>query len=185
MELNPLLDRCKTGDNLAWEVLVREYQSKVYGLAYQYAGNPEDARDLCQEVFVKIYRNLSRVPDEKKFSPWLIRITRNTCVDYLRRKKVRPPASDLLASELRSLADRNPNPEQDYSRKKKRRIIQKALEMLSYLNREIIILKEIQGFSMEEISELLKVPLGTIKSRSHRARLDLAEKVIAITGKTE
>jgi RNA polymerase sigma-70 factor (ECF subfamily) len=185
MELNLLLDRCRSGDNLAWEALVREYQSKVYGLAYHYAGNPEDARDLCQEVFIKIYRNLKRIPDEKKFSPWLIRITRNACVDFLRRKNVRPPSSDLVASEMRSLSDQSPNPEQAYSRKSRKRIIERALNMLSHLNREIIILKEIQGFSMEEISELLKVPLGTIKSRSHRARLDLAEKVMAITGKAD
>lgn len=185
MELNRLLDRCRMGDDLAWEVLVRQYQSKIYGLAFHYSGNPEDARDICQEVFVKIYRSLDRLPDTAGFTPWLIRITRNTCIDSLRRMRVRPPGSDLPVTELRYISDSSPDPEKAYSEKSKGKIIRKALDMLSQLNREIIILKEIQGFSLEEISELLQVPLGTVKSRSHRARLDLAEKLLLIGGRCE
>jgi RNA polymerase sigma-70 factor (ECF subfamily) len=185
MDLSQLLDRCRSGDDLAWEGLVRQYQSKVFGLAYHYCGNPEDARDLTQDVFVRMYQHLDSLPDAPFFVPWLIRITRNSSIDFLRRQKARPPASDLPAEEMRNLTDRRLNPEEVYLGKSKKTIIQKALKMLSFLNREIIILKDIQGFSIEEISELLDVPLGTIKSRSHRARLDLAQKVMAITTRAE
>jgi RNA polymerase sigma-70 factor (ECF subfamily) len=181
MELGELLKRCKAGDELAWEALVRQFQARIYSLAYHYAGNPEDARDLAQETFIRVYRNLPLCQDASLFVPWLIRITRNLCVDFLRRKAARPPASDLPADELLDLADHSATPEEQGISANRKNLLQRALQQLTSLNREIIILKEIQGMALEQISALLKVPLGTIKSRSNRARLELAEKVLALS----
>jgi RNA polymerase sigma-70 factor, ECF subfamily len=177
MDLRKLLERCRSGDELAWEALVRLFQARLYGIAYHYVGNSEDARDLAQESFIKIYQNLAICPDEAGFLPWIIRITRNTCIDHLRRKESRPPAQDIEADDLLSLRAPDRDPSQVYAADSRKRLIHHALRQLSALNREIILLKDIQGLPFEEIAAMLNVPLGTVKSRSNRARLELAHKL--------
>jgi RNA polymerase sigma-70 factor (ECF subfamily) len=179
MDLDSILRRCRLGDELAWEALVRQFQSRVYGVAFHYLGDAEEARDLAQEVFVRIYRNIAASPGAAAFVPWLIRISRNACIDHLRRKKARPPAQDIPSSEMSSLSSGQPNPEEQWSADARKGLLNRALRSLSRLNREIIVLKEIQGLSIEEISSLLSVPAGTVKSRSHRARIELAQKLVA------
>lgn len=179
MELPELLRRCRAGDNLAWESLVRQYQGRVFGLALHYVFNPDDARDVAQEVFVKIYRNLRRCPDEGHFLPWLLTVARNASLDHLRRRKARPESLDV--ADLQSLSDDSFDPETQLVMKSKRGLFYRALTRLSELSREMILLKEIQGLSLEEVSSMLNVPLGTVKSRSHRARLELAESYLAVS----
>lgn len=181
MELGELINRCKSGEELAWEALVRQFQAKVFAMAYHYAGNPEDARDLAQEAFVRIYRNLHLCQDACMFVPWMIRITRNLSVDFLRRRAARPPVSDFPAEEMLGLADRAATPEEQWISASRKNLIHRALQQLTGLNREIIILKEIQGMALEQIASLLKVPLGTVKSRSNRARLELTKEVLALS----
>ena len=113
--------------------------------------------------------------------PWIIRITRNLCVDFLRRRDARPPAQDVPAEEMNDLPSETAGPEQQVIAKSRRNLIHRALRQMSALNKEMIILKEIQGLALEQIADLLKIPLGTIKSRSNRARLELAEKVLALS----
>lgn len=182
MNLSVILIRCKAGDALAWEALVRHFQSRIYGIAYHYVGNAEDARDLAQEVFVRIYQNLQACEDEGMFLPWIIRIARNACVDHLRRRKARSQEKDVALEEVPNLQDPGNTPEQQWAANSKKRLIYRALKELTDLNREIILLKEIQGLQLDEIASLLKVPLGTIKSRSNRARIELARKVMALSG---
>ena len=177
MELSILLERCCSGDELAWEALVRRYQGRVYGIAYHYAWNPEDARDLSQEAFIRIYQNLALCTDEKTFLPWIIRITRNVCIDHLRRKKARIPMHHLDPDELSTLRSSGDDPAQSYEADSRKRLIHTALQEMTDLNREIILLKDIQGLTMEEIAVILNVPLGTVKSRSNRARIELAHKL--------
>ena len=180
MDLSLILDRCRTGDALAWEALVRQYQSRIYGIAYHYVENTEDARDLAQEVFVRIYENLNTCMDAERFLPWLIRIARNACIDHLRRRKVRAHGKDVALDQIAEPPDIRNTPEQQWADNSRKRLIYRALRQLTELNREIILLKEIQGMQLEEIASLLKVPLGTVKSRSNRARIELAQKVIAL-----
>jgi RNA polymerase sigma-70 factor (ECF subfamily) len=180
VDLAFVLQRCREGDQLAWEALVRSFQGRVYGIACHYLGNSEDARDVAQEIFVRIYQNLGSDIDEQRFVPWMIRICRNACIDHLRRRKARPPAQDILPETTRALVDRRENPEEHWAASSRKRLIYRAMQQLSRLNREIILLKDILGLPLEEISSQLKVPLGTIKSRSNRARIELAEKVLAL-----
>jgi RNA polymerase sigma-70 factor, ECF subfamily len=180
MDLTLILDRCKTGDALAWEALVRQYQARIYGIAYHYVGNAEDARDLAQEVFVRIYESLRNCIDAEMFLPWVIRIARNASIDHLRRRKSRAHGRDVALDEIADLPDRRNTPEQHWADNSRKRLIHRALEELTELNREIILLKEIQGMQLEEIATLLKIPLGTVKSRSNRARIELAQKVMAM-----
>jgi len=179
MEPPHLLDLVRRGDELAWEAFVRCFQGRVFGLAYHYTAQAEDARDLTQDVFVRIYQNLTLVPDETGCLPWIIRITRNACIDHLRRRKARPPLWDLAADELFDLRATDQNPEEAHLEAVRRSMLHRALEELTDLNREIILLKEIQGLGLEEIAGILDVPVGTVKSRSNRARLELAQKLTA------
>jgi RNA polymerase sigma-70 factor, ECF subfamily len=182
MDLGYVLERCRAGDELAWETLVREYQGRIYGVAYHYMGNPEDARDMAQEIFVRIFRHLEACTDPQWFTAWTIRVARNLCIDQLRRRKSRPPAQDIAADEFRDLPAAGLDPEQQWAEHSRKRLVHRALRDLSELNREIIVLKDIQGLPLEEIASLLNVPLGTIKSRCNRARIELARRVQELTG---
>lgn len=177
MDLATLLERCCRRDELAWEALVRRFQARIYGIAYHYVGNAEDARDLAQETFIRIYQNLASCPDEERFLPWIIRITRNACIDHLRRKKARPPAHDVTADDRLTLRAPGADPSQQYADDSRKRQVRCALEEMTDLNREIIVLRDIQGLTLEEIASMLRVPLGTVKSRSNRARIELAHKL--------
>jgi RNA polymerase sigma-70 factor (ECF subfamily) len=180
MDLSTLLERCCGGDELAWEALVRQFQSRIYGMAYHYVGNAEDARDLAQETFVRIYQNLAVCPDEERFLPWIIRITRNACIDHLRRRRTHPPAQDIAAEDLVSLRSPGGDPGQLYAADSRKRQVHSALQGMTDLNREIILLRDIQGLALEEIASLLHIPIGTVKSRSNRARMELARKLVSL-----
>ncbi len=176
-----LVERCRGGDELAWEWLVRRCQGRVYGLAYHYLGSVEDARDVAQEAFVRAYRQLGTFEGDR-FMAWLLRITRNLCIDQLRRRKTRPPAEDLRADGAAAAAPRDaaPDPEQAWLADARQRLIHQALRRLDGASREVILLKDIQGLKLGEIAGMLGLPIGTVKSRAHRARLELARQVVAI-----
>jgi len=175
-----LVKRCRQGDALAWEQLVRSCQGRVYALAYHYLGGVEEARDLTQEVFVRIYQQLGTYRGDG-FMAWLLRITRNLCIDQIRRRRARPPAEDLLAEDNEwAMPDTAPDPEQSWLRDGKKRLVYDALRQLNGPSREMIVLKEIQGLKFKEIAEMLGLPIGTVKSRSNRARVELARQVVAL-----
>ncbi len=181
LDLEYLLVQCRAGNQLAWEALVRGYQARVYSLAFHYLGNAEEAKDAAQEIFLRVYRNIGQCREAGMFLPWLIKISRNLCIDFLRRKAARPTATDLPLEDLPESPDPNMNPEESWMAKSRRHLIHRALRQLTALNREIVILKEIHGLALEQIASMLKIPLGTVKSRSNRARLELAEKVLALS----
>lgn len=182
MDQAELLTRCREGDELAWEVLVRQHQARICSIAYTYVGNAEEARDLAQEIFVRIYRRLDSCRDSERFLAWMIQIARNACLDHLRRRKARPPAQDIPADEMLGLAAEGPDAEEMWIRDVRKRLVYRALQTLSKINREIILLKDMQGLALEEIARLLDLPVGTVKSRTNRARIELARAVRALTG---
>ncbi len=159
---------------------MRRYQARIHALAISYVRNREEARDVAQEIFVRVYRKLSSFRDQENFLPWLLRLARNVCIDHLRRAKVRPAQAGVPLEDAPETTDPRRTPEAAAESEESRRLIYRALDQLSEANREIILLKEIQGLKLEEIASMLDIPLGTVKSRSNRARLELARAVLAI-----
>ena len=177
MELETLLARCRQGDDLAWEALVRQHQGRVYAVAYHFMRDREEARDVAQEIFIKIYRGLGSMREGDRFLPWMLRLARNCCVDRLRRLKLRTPAFEVPVEEAPQIVAAEPSPEDSSLADARHGMLYRAIAKLGEKNREMILLREIQELKLDEIAEMLGLPIGTVKSRSHRARLELAKVV--------
>ncbi|MFN2371076.1 MAG: RNA polymerase sigma factor [Candidatus Krumholzibacteriia bacterium] len=182
MDQVELITRCRQGDELAWEALVREYQGRVCSIAFGYVGDRDEALDLAQEIFVRVWHRLGQMTEPERFAGWLTAIARHACLDHLRRRKARPPRQDIPAEKMTGLAAAAPDPEQAWLATSRQRLVHRAMERLSDINREIIVLKDIQGLPLEEIAGLLGLPLGTVKSRSSRARVELARAIVDLDG---
>jgi RNA polymerase sigma-70 factor (ECF subfamily) len=175
-----LLDGCRAGDAHAWEAFVRRMQGRLFALAYSYAGDREDARDLAQEIFVRLYEARGQWPSGDEFLPWLFRVARNRSVDYLRRRSVRRPAGAADEALLADLPDPSPGAETRAIESDRRGLLHAALRGLSAINREIVVLRDVHGLDVKQVASILGVPVGTVKSRASRARVELAERVLAL-----
>lgn len=171
------------GDVDAYEALVKEYEKNVYNLALRMTGNSEDAADMSQEAFIKAYNSLGAFRGESKFSVWLYRIVSNVCLDFLRSKNRKPTVSlstendDGEEVEL-DIADESQSPEYLLDRSLTRDAVRRGLSSLPPEHREILLLREIQGLSYEEIADVLGIEAGTVKSRIFRARKKLCTFLI-------
>lgn len=179
-DLDTLIARCQAGDDLAWEAFVRRFQGRVYAIACSYHADRDEARDLAQDVFVRLYEVRGRWPDASAFVAWLCQITRNRAIDLQRRRRVRQPLAAASVDETFEAADPGPKPDAVFERRAAGRLVRAALGRLSALSREIVMLRDIQELSVQEVARLLGVPVGTVKSRASRARVELAEEVIAL-----
>lgn len=180
-----LVREIRTGDGDAFETLVREYQTRVYNLALRMTGNPEDALDISQETFLKAWRTLGKFRGECSLGSWLYRIASNLCIDLLRRNKRRQaekvislddPGEDGRSMEL---PDVSGDPQAMLERAEGRQAVWDCLQELPEEQRLILILREVNGLSYEELGELLGLELGTVKSRIFRAREKLAKLLSA------
>ena len=151
---------------------MRAHQSSVYAVTRYYLHDTEEARDVAQEVFVRLYERLDAFAGGDTFKAWLLRMARNAAIDRLRRLKARPPATGVAFEDLSLASD--DDPERNAQFEARSRLLQRGVAELSEKNREVLLLKEIHGLKLEEVAELLGLPLGTVKSRSSRARIELA-----------
>ena len=171
------------GDANAFETLVLEYEKNVYNIALRMTGNSEDAADMTQEAFIKAYNSLQSFRGDSKFSVWLYRIVSNVCLDFLRSKNRRPTVSlsveddDGEDAQL-DVADESQSPELLLDRKLTRDSVRRALDSLPPDYRQILLLREIQGLSYDEIAQALSLEVGTVKSRIFRARKRLCTFLI-------
>ncbi len=177
MEETELLRRARAGDRDAFGALVELHQRRVYHHALRMVGNEEDAADVAQEVFLKVWRCLSRFREDSAFSTWLYKLTDNAALDLLRREKKRrwDLALDGLPADGLFFADPAPSPQEALEEKDLRRAVAEGLAKLSGDHRRVLVLREIDGLSYGEIAEVLDVDLGTVKSRIARARMSLAK----------
>lgn len=180
MDEQQLIRQAQAGDQAAFERLVERYQKPVYHQALRLLSNQEDAADVTQEVFLKVWRNLPSFRGESGFSTWLYRLTDNAAIDLLRREKKRRGDPSLDDEEQRFdslLADPAPTPYQAAEREELRRAVANGLDSLSEEHRRVLVLREVSGLSYEEIGQQLGLNAGTVKSRIARARLSLAKKL--------
>lgn len=181
-----LVRRVRAGDLSAFEILVRRYERRVYSLAIRYCGDREDARDLTQETFVRAFRALDSFRGDAAFSTWLHRIAVNVCLDELRRRRTRPQVhldeplqTDDGAAE-RQVAAGDPGPQQHVEQRELGEVIRREIAALPAEYAAVVVLRDLQDLSYEEIAQALGISLGTVKSRLHRGRAALRARFEAL-----
>ena len=170
------------GDQKAYETLLNKYRNLVFSIMLKMIRNPQEAEDLTQEAFMKAFNSLSSFNDEFAFSTWLMKIASNNCIDYLRKRKLRTysihePIQYKDEKIEIDIPDQDAGPEKKMIQSEKREIIENAINELPERYRHVIILRHKEEKSYEEISELLNLPLGTIKAQIFRAREILNKKL--------
>jgi RNA polymerase sigma-70 factor (ECF subfamily) len=174
-----LIDRFKKGETSVFEQLVLKYQDRIYNLCCHMIASVHDAEDAAQDTFIKAYQNLNNFRPEASFYTWLYRIAVNTCIDYKKRPFLESifKISDEGKEFTLEQASCEPSPEELYESKQLKLILHKSLEKLSLKLRTVILLREIEGLSYEEIAYILDVSMGTVKSRISRGREELRESM--------
>jgi len=178
-----VVQRCLDGDSVAWAELVKAHHRRIYALCYRFTGSPHDAEDLTQDVFIKVYGNLTTFDlNRGSFQTWLTTLARNLLVDHFRRTKQQRVTDSMDAgwdeSEELPLADRltasGPSQHDRAVQKEIARMVQEALTKISPELREAVILRDLQDMDYKEIAQVLRIPEGTVKSRISRGRAELA-----------
>ena len=162
-----LVKKAQKGDVKAFEALMDEYFKKIYNIAFRMTNNADDAADITQEIMIKLFKNIASFKGDSKFSTWVYRVATNTCLDEL--KKIRRNSHTSINAEY-DMPDTQPTPEQYIEKKELSGMVAKAIEKLSAEHRAAIVLRDIRGFSYEEIAAVFKCSVGTVKSRISRAR---------------
>jgi RNA polymerase sigma-70 factor (ECF subfamily) len=187
METSPrigkeVIEDCKAGDRKAFEKIVLFYQKKVFNFAYRMLGNMEEAKELAQEIFVSVFESIRELREEAKFDAWLKQITLNHCRNrwkYLKRRQyfntdsIDDPVETEEGEVMRPIYDPSDPPDILYEKKMVQERIQNGLMQMKEDQRELIVLRDLQGLSYEEMRKIFNLPEGTIKSKLHRARMDL------------
>ena len=173
-----LIARAKAGDDEAFAQLMRDNEKRIYNLTLRMTENPEDAMDLAQEAFLNAWRGLKFFKGDSAFSTWVYRLASNACIDHLRRKKRRqdidlPMPADEEDDSQPDIPDERFQPEQELERQELRRAVANGLEQLSDEHRQVLVMREINGLSYQEIADVLDLEAGTVKSRIARARNSL------------
>ncbi len=172
-----LIRHAVEGDSMAFEHLFNRYRDAVYQIYMQRTGgNADDADDLLQETFIKVYLNLTRYSPEYTFGQWIYTISRNTFVDYLRKRHDTLSLDGLPAGHV-PVSPSSPNPEESFINQQQRTQLDTHLEMMTPRYRELIELRFFRQYSYEEIARKLGLPLGTVKVQIHRAREQLCRSI--------
>jgi RNA polymerase sigma factor (sigma-70 family) len=181
--VNQLIRRCLSGDADAWEDIVHRYNRRIYNICYRFAGSSDDAEDLTQEVFIKMYRTLTSYDVERgAFMTWVTTMTRNLLVDHFRKTKQERLTDSLEATTTaeeegptlgEQIQDQGQLPDSRQQTRETEEAVHHALQKLSPELREAVILRDLQDMDYKEIAGVLRVPEGTVKSRINRGRTEL------------
>jgi len=182
--VNALVRRCVSGDAAAWQDIVQQYHRRIFNICYRFSGSSDDASDLTQEVFIKMYRTLSTFDTTRaSFMTWVTTVTRNLLVDHFRKGKYDRITDSLDATPgnqedgltiAEQLEDRRASPESRVRSQETQKLVHEALRRLSPELREAVILRDLQDLDYKDIAKVLNVPEGTVKSRINRGRTELA-----------
>lgn len=174
-----LLQRCRAGDQAAWRDLVARHTRRVFNVAYRFVGRVDEAEDLTQEVFIKVYQSLDRYrQSEGSFTTWLTTVARNQVIDNYRRRREEKRRRLENPEILDVIASPEEGPLRGLERDERVEFVRRGLRALPADLREPLILCDLQGLPYEEVASILHVPLGTVKSRINRGRLELARRLL-------
>jgi RNA polymerase sigma-70 factor (ECF subfamily) len=181
--IEQILQRCLSGDQAAWDAIVRLYRRKVFNIAYTFVGTHDGAEDLTQDIFLKLFRSLDTFDRRANFQTWLISVARNLCIDHYRsvRKERQTMNRNMDASDLAPVAA-TPSPHALLEQADRVVLLRRALERLAPTLRTAVVLRDIRELSYQEIAQELRVPEGTVKSRINRGRAELARQIQQIRG---
>ncbi len=173
-----LIARCLRKEAAAWEAIVVRYRRKVFHIAYKFTGKHDEAEDLTQEIFMKIFKSLEKFNQDADFSTWLSSVARNYCIDHYRASKREREVlvEDLVAFDLAPASSGNPH--RALEDRDRRSFLRKGLELLPDKLREAVVLRDLQGLSYQEMADRLGLPEGTVKSRINRGREELARLLL-------
>lgn len=173
-----LVERCLRKDNAAWEQIIARYRRKIFHIAYKFTGKYEEAEDLSQEVFLKVFRSLEKFNRDADLSTWLSSVARNYCIDRYRatKRERQVVVDDLLALDLAPAASGNPH--RALEDRDRRSFVRRGLDLLPAKLREAVVLRDLQGLSYNEMAERLGLPEGTVKSRINRGREELGRLLL-------
>ena len=173
-----LIAQCLSGDQAAWETVVRQNWRKVFNVAYKFVGKHDEAEDLTQDIFLKIFKALATFDRRANFQTWIISISRNLCIDHYRsvRKERQTIAREVDTGDLQPVSsDRGPYAAAEHQ--DLRVLLRQALQVLPATLRTAVVLRDLQELSYQEIADHLGLPEGTVKSRINRGRLELARQL--------
>jgi RNA polymerase sigma-70 factor (ECF subfamily) len=176
--LETLIQRCLQGEQAAWEAIVRLHWRKVFNVAYKFVGKHDEAEDLTQDIFLKIFKSLDTFDRRANFQTWLISVSRNLCIDHYRsvRKERETIDRDTDASEL-SPASPDQGPFAALEQRDRVVLLRQALSALPETLRTAVVMRDLQELSYQEIADRLHLPEGTVKSRINRGRTELARQI--------
>jgi RNA polymerase sigma-70 factor (ECF subfamily) len=176
--IDALIASCLGGDQVAWEEIVRQHRRKVFNIAYKFTGRHDEAEDLTQDIFLKIFKSLHTFDRRANFQTWLVSVSRNLCIDHYRsvRKERETIDRDVDAGELTPAAP-GQSAYQALEQRDRVELLRKAMAELPPSLRTAVMLRDIQELSYQEIADHLQLPEGTVKSRINRGRTELARQV--------
>lgn len=177
-----LVRRCQGGEREAFDELFQRHQDKIYNFVYRSCGHAEDAGDITQRVFINVFRKIGEFKGDSAFSTWIYRIAFNQSVSFARGRKQREVPLYTREDEPAAEPAEERSPSAPLETEETRRKVQQALDQLGEEDRNIILLKDLQGHSYDDIAEILGIPKGTVRSRLHRARMDLKTKLKVFMG---
>jgi RNA polymerase sigma-70 factor (ECF subfamily) len=181
--IEALIRRCLRGDQAAWETIVRQYRRKVFNTAYKFVGRHEQAEDLTQDIFLKIFKSLDTFDRRANFQTWLISVSRNLCIDHYRRvRKERETIDHQVDANELSPVSHEPSPMSGLERRDRVALLRSAMAKLPDTLRTAVLMRDIQEMSYQEIADALRLPEGTVKSRINRGRTELARHVKRLGG---
>jgi len=174
-----LIERCLRKENSAWDLVVARFRRKVFHISYKFTGKHDEAEDLTQEIFLKVFRSLEKFNRDADFSTWLSSVARNFCIDHYRASKREKEVlvEDLVAFDL-APASTGSSPHRALEDRDRRSFLRRGLEALPDKLREAVVLRDLQGLSYQEMADRLGLPEGTVKSRINRGREELSRLLL-------
>jgi RNA polymerase sigma-70 factor (ECF subfamily) len=176
-EETALVERCRRGEDEAWRELVDRFGQKIYSVAYHFTLKREDAEELAQEIFLKIFENLHRYDGGFPLVAWIVSLSRNLCIDRYRRRKREKSFRFVTDDSVAPLLTSHDDPAAETLQKERTKILFSALAEIPEDLAEILVLRDLDGMAYEEIGKALALPDGTVKSRLFRARAEVARRI--------